>query len=115
MPILLMRILPQGLDMLQNCNIFLLLVTALPVFTMFYLSRQCKMRHIFNFLTEYWNFLEKIKFSNFMYLLGLDPDPDWPDLTQHALDARPDLAKWCGFDPIRIQIHNTDIFIPVLD
>ncbi len=58
--------------------------------TLFYLSHQCQMCHMFSvFWTAYWNFLEKSQL--YKVLIGTDPDP----------------AKWCGSDPIRIWIHDT--------
>jgi hypothetical protein len=54
---------------------------------------------------EYWNFLETSRVHQLFHLLGIDYVPD-----RHALDADadPNPAKYCGSDPIRIRIQNTD-------
>ncbi len=56
-------------------------------------------------LKNFWQHIEILwKKVNFL-LPGIDTDPD-----RHALDVDPDPdpAKWCGSDPIRIRIHNTN-------
>ncbi len=69
-----------------QCFIFLISVKGVIIFSYFW--------------TAYWNFLEKSIVYQLYHLLGNDIDPDRP-----ALDADPDLTKWCGSD--RIRIHNT--------
>jgi hypothetical protein len=54
--------------------------------------------------------MEKVK----KLLLGIHTDLDRLDPDQHSRDVDPDPAKSCGSDPIRIQIHNTDIISSLL-
>ncbi len=48
------------------------------------------------------------------HMFGLDTNPDWLNLDQHALVTDPDPPKWCGSDPIRIHflvtVYATHIF-----
>ncbi len=73
------RIPSQVLHMLENKNIFLLLVIAVPVYNVLSFSSVSN-------VPEFQFFKQNISFKLF-YLLGLDNVVDW-----HALDADTDLG-----------------------
>ncbi len=69
-------------------SIFLLLVTALPVHSV-YISHQCQ-RCI---LKSMLKFFGKIRVYQLYHLHGMDTDSDWQHPDRHGLDADPDPAK----------------------
>ncbi len=82
------RILPQVLHILDLQKFFLLMFTAVPIYIVFYFSRQCHRCHnlIYCVFDSLLKFSEKVYDSLALLLVKMEMNPD-PD--RQALDADP--------------------------